>query len=250
MEHRATNAAVSVYREFAPRPELRDYVRALAWFGPVAQAAESRTPLREFYVGHDVALTPSFADAHHSLLFSLGTSYDGRDWQPCSATAPTVMGSVTCATQPPAGERFAMIGVYLRPLGSVALLGLPATELTDRVVSLGDVWKFRGIAPEQTSLHTVEALLARQLASASLPDRAVRIAELASHVRRCGGRMSVADMADLTGLSRQHLARLFLQYLGVSPKLYARLARFRAGLFLLGNRQGTDTWSRLAARLG
>jgi AraC-like DNA-binding protein len=251
MEHRGDpTTPISVYREFAPSPELRPYVRALAWFGPAGEKSGSRVPIREFYVGSDVALTPSFADAHSSLLFSIGVSYRGQSWQPCSASPVTVMGAVTRATLPPGDERLAMIAAYLRPLGSTALLGLPAAELTDRIISLTDVWKGFSFATEQTSLDAVNTLLARRLSAASVPDRAVRIAELASHVRRCGGRVSVTEMADLAGLSRQHLARLFLQYLGVSPKLYARLARFRTGLYDLGNPQIEGGWSRFAARLG
>jgi AraC-like DNA-binding protein len=251
MEHRASpGPPISVYREFAPRSELREYVRALAWFGPADEPVGSRAPIREYYVGADVALTPSFADAHSCLLFSTGVSYRGNNWQPCSATSATVMGAVTRATQPPGDERLAIVGVYLRPRGGAALLALPAAELTDRIISLTDLWKRISIAPEQTNLDSVETLLTRRLRAASLPDGGVRITELASHVRRRGGQVSVANMADLAGLSRQHLGRLFLQYVGVSPKLYARLARFRTGLYQMGNPQIVDGWSRLAARLG
>jgi len=45
MEHDdAANTSISVYREFARRPELRDYVRALAWYGPAHELAVSRRP--------------------------------------------------------------------------------------------------------------------------------------------------------------------------------------------------------------
>jgi len=130
------------------------------------------------------------------------------------------------------------------------LVGLPAAELTDRIISLSDAWNGFTMAPERTTLESVEALLMCRLRGVSLPDRAVRIAELASHVRWCGGRVSVSQMTDLTGLSRQHLRRLFLEYVGVGPKLYARLARFRTALRYLGDRADDGGWSGLAERLG
>ena len=251
MEHREVRTASgSVYREFSPSPELRDYVRALAWFGPADEAIGPRAPVREFHLGDDVGLTPSFADTHHCLLFSIGASYDGSGWHSCRPSPPTVMGAMSRATIPPGAERSGMIGVYLRPRGTAALLGLPATELTDRVISLSDIWKRFVIAPEQTNLHMVETVLTERLAAASVGERALRIAELASHVGRCGGQVSVAHMAELTGLSRQHLARLFLHYLGVTPKLYARLVRFRASLSRFGNQRDVRNWSGLAAHLG
>jgi AraC-like DNA-binding protein len=251
MEHGdAANASISVYREFAPPSELRDYVRALAWYGPADEAPGSHAPMREFYVSGDGALAPSFADAHSSLLFPLGFSWRENAWQPCSATGATVMGALTRAVQPPGAERSAMIGVYLRPRGSAALLGVPASEVTDRVVPLRDVWRGFREEPDQITLRDVEALLVRRLSVASAPPRVMQIAELASWVHRCGGQVSVTGMADLAGLSRQHLGRLFLEHVGVGPKLYARLARFRAGLRCREDWERAGGWSRLAARLG
>jgi len=250
MEHRAEDIApISAYREFAPRAELREYVRALAWFGPASDVVGSRAPTREFYVGDYDALTPSFADAQSSLLFALGVSYRNNRWRPSSDVDSTVMGAMTRATQPSGEERSGMIGVYLQPRGSIALLGVRASELTDRIFALGDLWK--GFAsPERPSLESIEALLVRRLSISSSPDRAMQIADLATHVRALGGRVSVTQMAELTGLSRQHLRRLFLEYIGVSPDLYARLARFRAGLRCVGELESARGWSRLAAQLG
>ena len=251
MEHRAAvDARMSVYREFAPCPELRDYVRALAWYGPADEGTGPRAPAREFYIGGDSELTPSFADAHTSLLFPLGVSYGKKGWQPCFTTEQIVMGAMTRATKPPTAERLAMVGVYLRPRGAATLLGLPAREITDRTLAMSDAWKRFTMAPEQTSLQAVEGLLACRLRAASPPNRAIWIADLASHVHRRGGRVTVSQMADLTGLSRQHLGRLFLEYLGISPKLFARLTRFRTALRHLGDRERAGGWSGFAEYLG
>jgi AraC-like DNA-binding protein len=250
MEHRAVGTApISVYREFAPSAELRDYVRALAWFGPADEPIGSRTPTREFYIGDDRELTPSFADAHTSLVFSLGVSFARNGWEPSPTSESTVIGAMTRATQPASAERAAMIGVYLRPRGRVALLALPAAELSDRIIALREAWKGFALSPERTSLQTVENLLTQRLHAASRPDPAVRIAELASYVRRCGGRIGVSQMADLIGLSRQHLRRLFLEYIGVTPKLYARLTRFRTALGFI-QRGHPMSWSGFAERVG
>ena len=249
MEHDGASAPISVYREFAPSDALGEYVRALAWFGP-ASASISGRPVRELYVGHETALTPSFADAHACLLFPLGVSYAADGWHASAAAGATLMGALSRATDPPAGARPAMIAAYLRPRGIAALLGGPAKEITDRVIALDDVWPRIALAPERTNLQMVEAFLVRRLSAQRTPERALRVAEVATHMGRVGGRVGVTEMAELTGLSRQHLRRLFLEYLGVSPKLYARLARFRAGLRHLRNTDSAGGWSRLAARLG
>ena len=251
MEHRSVvSSPISVYREFAPRPELREYVRALAWFGPANEPTETRKPAREFFIDSDRELTPSFADADMSLIFGLGVSYRRNAWRPSSTSEATVMGAMTRATLPPNDERMAMIGVYLRPRGAATLLGVPATELTDRIIALRELWKGCTMLPEATTLDNVEALLVHRLSMASPSDRAVRIADLASYVRRCPRQMSVSEMASLAGLSRQHLGRLFLEHVGVSPKLYARLTRFRAALRQIQRDNAVGGCSALTQRHG
>jgi transcriptional regulator GlxA family with amidase domain len=44
------------------------------------------------------------------------------------------------------------------------------------------------------------------------------------------GSVTVEQMADAAGVSRQHLTRVFRHAVGVTPKLYCRLARFRSAL--------------------
>jgi AraC-like DNA-binding protein len=250
MERRAGDEPVSVYREFLPRAELGPYVRALAWYGPATEPTGMRCPARELYVGRQDVLAPSFADAQISVLFPIGASYGANGWREASSGDGVVMGAMTRATQPPSGDRAGMVAAYLTPRGSATLFDIAAAELNDRIVSIGNLWKGAAIAPERATPEAIEALLMRRLASASPRGRVVHIAELASHVRRAGGQITVQRMADLAGVSRQHLTRLFLEHVGVGPKLYERLARFRASLRELGRSEPADGWSRFAARRG
>lgn len=249
MEHRADDEPVSVYREYPPRPELRPYVRRLAWYGPANAATGMRRPARELYAGRQQALAPSFADAQMSVLFPLDVSYCAGEWREGAPGGGIVMGAVTRATQP-SGDRVGMVAAYLTSRGSATLFEIASAELSDRIVSVGDLWKGVAIAPECVTLDAIESLLIRRLSSAAPRDSAVRTGDLAAHVRKGGGQISVERMADLAGISRQHLARLFLRHVGVSPKLYARLARFRASLRDLGRSEPADGWSRFAARHG
>ena len=251
MEHRDSHdGPVSVYRELAPRPELRDFVRALAWFGPTPGEIENRSVLRELFVAPGESLAPSFADAHASLVFDLPIVYKDGVWRPSSAGGGAiVMGAVTHATFASLTERAAMIGVYLRPRGIARLLGVPASDLTDRVISLNEIWRGFERNSDCTNLESVEAILLRRLRDRP-PRRADGVADIASYVRRRGGQVSVDTMSELSGVSRQHLARLFREQIGIGPKLYARLARFRAALAHVGRPERTESWSQISARLG
>jgi AraC-like DNA-binding protein len=73
----------------------------------------------------------------------------------------------------------------------------------------------------------LERAIAERLAAAPAPRASARLA-LAAAGRLTSG--SVRDVAFELGLSERHLRRVFGETVGVSPKTFARLARFRRAL--------------------
>jgi AraC-like DNA-binding protein len=63
------------------------------------------------------------------------------------------------------------------------------------------------------------------------------------------GQVSVATLARDSGYTRKHLAGLFARQTGLSPKVLARVHRFRAALALLGDSRSVP-WAELAACCG
>ena len=49
------------------------------------------------------------------------------------------------------------------------------------------------------------------------------------------GQTTLAQLSEVAGLSARQLERLFLKYVGISPKLLARIARFRHVKTILDN---------------
>jgi AraC-like DNA-binding protein len=142
-----------------------------------------------------------------------------------------------------------MFGVYLRGALAPLFTHVPACELTDRIVALEDLWgaelemrlrEANGTAERIGCLES--ALLARMVEG---PKTRLDVAGLAAWVLRRRGRLTVERMADAAGVSRQHLTRAFRESVGVTPKLYCRLARFRAGLAHTGG-----DWADVALELG
>lgn len=145
---------------------------------------------------------------------------------------------------------------YLRRiLSSRARAGLfaPVGELTDRIIALEDVWGSRELEDElsETSgdserLDLLEAELCQCLTGRRLSERSapIDLAALAAFIHRRRGQVTVQGLADSAGVSRQHLARLFREGIGVAPKMYARIVRFRASLACTGR------GAALAADLG
>lgn len=129
-----------------------------------------------------------------------------------------------------AGEQ-AGVQVSLTPIGARQVLGLPLHELTRQVVDVGALDCFRGHAPcdfgRADSWEERFAWVTRFLRSRLAASRARRdVAHAVQRIRTSGGRLSVGELARELGFSRKHLAALFQDQVGVTPKLYADLVRF------------------------
>jgi AraC-like DNA-binding protein len=154
-------------------------------------------------------------------------------------------------------ERPAMVGVYFKPAGASVFLDLPSSEVTDRVVALDDVWgtPARDLAAELDELDEAERIdrferaLVRRLARHRPVATSIDIQGLAAWANRSRGRVSVSQLADAAGVSRQHLGRTFRDFVGVSPKVFLRLARFQSGLAYAGCGERVE-WARAAVELG
>ncbi|HJQ37647.1 MAG TPA: DUF6597 domain-containing transcriptional factor [Thermoanaerobaculia bacterium] len=182
------------YREIAPTAALRPWVECF-WTRGGGQAI--------LPVPVPVNILP---DGCADLVFEL-TRGDAM-----------AVGTMTKPLVLPAGARGDFFGVRFRPGRAAAFLRLPLAEITDARVPLQDVWKsWSG----EISIPAIESELMRRLR----PDRDARVDAAIERITAGAGR--VDDIARHIGISRQHLARQFQQHVGVSPKTFARVMRFR-----------------------
>jgi len=153
----------------------------------------------------------------------------------------TVVGTMTrpIHVQSSAGT----FGIRFRPGRAALALGASLTLVTDARVPLRDLTKrFGTIEPE---IDSIEAAL-RSLFAEATPDR--RVDAAVGLIARTGGRSSIDSVASEAGVSRQHLARAFAYHVGLTPKMFARVIRFRRTLALA--RKYPLGWADLASQLG
>ncbi|HYH08547.1 MAG TPA: DUF6597 domain-containing transcriptional factor [Thermoanaerobaculia bacterium] len=131
-----------------------------------------------------------------------------------------VVGTMTRPLVIPPGGPSHFFGVRFRPGRAAAFLRIPLAEITDAQVPLGDLWKDWSGEP---SIERIERELLRRLD----PDRDPRVDAAIAQILGSGGTARVNDLAREIGISRQHLARQFQHHVGVSPKTFARVTRFR-----------------------
>jgi AraC-like DNA-binding protein len=253
--------AVVHYREFAPCEGLREHVRAFFSFAPPLEHPPGGRPLlREVRLREGDPFCPrSFADGHVSLVFSFEQAWErGGRWRPAfSAPRGDVIGPMSAAGAASLDGQPEAVGVFLRAGRAHALTGAPPSELADRKVALDDLWGAAAAglfaelaaAGEAARIDRLESVLLRRLAQAPAAESARNAPGLAQCILRARGRLKIERLAYAAGVSRQHLTRSFCEAVGVTPKLFARLARFRAGLVYAGGGANVD-WAQAALELG
>ena len=123
------------------------------------------------------------------------------------------------------------VAVRFRPGAAAPLLGCPASELTDGGAALGDLWagadalqESLAALPPELRLAAMIAVLERRVHGMA-PDRCVSSA--VDHLERRAASVPVAELASTLGLSQRQLRRRFLDAVGLGPKRFARIVRFR-----------------------
>ncbi|HTX26034.1 MAG TPA: helix-turn-helix domain-containing protein [Streptosporangiaceae bacterium] len=152
------------------------------------------------------------------------------------------------------------IQVALRPLGTRALLGLPAgelaeidvpaeavlsdlgTELRSRVLQAAG-WPERFAVLDEILLRTMAARLD---VTRPWPDVAPEVETAWRLLLTSGGAVRAAELAEQTGWSGRHLASRFRAEIGLTPKAAARVIRFDRARRLLAARAARGEEYRLA----
>jgi AraC-like DNA-binding protein len=147
-----------------------------------------------------------------------------------------VVGTMTAPLVLDAARVGNYLGIRFRPGRLARLLRIPLRELTDRRVPLRDVnsrIELRAASYE----HDLVRLLRE-----SDP----RVDSAVEKIIRSAGRCNIEYVAAHVNVTRQHLARLFAEEVGVSPKTFAKIVRFRFALRL----GSSKPWADVAAELG
>ena len=143
------------------------------------------------------------------------------------------------------------------PLGAQeAVLGVSAAALAGRAVPLEELWGdaasrhlFERLGGARTSLD-VAAILDRAIDERLTLARGPRAqAEIAVHAAARLATAGVSEVATALGVSERNLRRVFRDTIGVGPKTFARLERFRRALDAARAREA-PSWAAIALGAG
>jgi AraC-like DNA-binding protein len=139
-----------------------------------------------------------------------------------------------------------MMGVHFRPGGAALVLGLPASELSDRVVELDAIWGADSRNLRERLLEAIEPAAKfkclEKFVLRRADNRLVESACLAHAIRifqSAPESVSVRKVAAEIGWSHKHLINAFQSCVGVSPKQFSRVRRFQNAVRTLQLSQST-----------
>ena len=228
------------YREYKPADALASYVKCV-WM------LDSTLP------GGRERILP---DGCIELIFNYGDSYTQHVGEEnVRQPASFIHGQLEHYIEITPSGITGIIGVRFHPCGLAAFLPGPMYELTQSVVATRDVF---GIAAREVEERLLEAsgdgerlavvnrFLLKQL---HVHGRADALAAAAERVRACNGNISVGEIARYACMSERQLERGFREMVGLSPKVYARIARLQYVL-RMANVRPTESISQLAYGAG
>jgi AraC-like DNA-binding protein len=152
------------------------------------------------------------------------------------------------------GQRIAAARLHLG--AAEAVLGVPASAIAGHIVALEDLWgeaRTRRLCDRIKGAHSLveaaailESAIAERLALADGQRAGTRLVLDAAERLASANVNSVA--VDL-GVSERHLRRVFRETIGVGPKTFAKLTRFRHAV-RAAREQNQVSWASIAAAAG
>jgi len=224
-----------VYQEYAPLPALRPWLSCV-W---TCRVQTGTTPLT------------------HQVLPDNCIDILCQDQQESSFAVGMMTAPIHVISQ----GLVQTVAARFKPGAAASFFDLPLCELNDGRTDMHALWG-RDLATRLTDalwsdplddlqrisiLQDYLLLRLRTVAPSPTPgitDHAIRLIE------HTNGRLRVDSLAKQLQVSRQHLALQFRHKVGISPKLFARICRFRAANAAVQHLQGAPDWAHLALEHG
>ncbi len=233
-------------QECQPSSGLMDYIESYWWMTsdlPAGSAGDPHTCIPKGTIEFIIHLDGEASEV-----------YQNGKWQPLYAEMLVGIHTVPVTTR--MRGRSSRFGIRLKPEAFIQLFGVPLAELYQNFTSVSLLagsrfnWLFCLLreAPDMESRVTlVESFLYKKLMAIKegeqLITRAIRKIWLEE------GNISTSSLSRSVHIGERQLQRLFKSHLGISPKLYSRIIRFRSA-YEQAQAGKNIAWTDVAYNLG
>jgi len=224
-----------VYQEYAPLPALRPWL-ACVW---TCRVQTGTTPLT------------------HQVLPDNCIDILCQDQQETSFAVGMMTAPIHVISQ----GLVKTVAARFKPGAAASFFDLPLCELNDGRTDMHALWG-RDLAARLTDALWSDPLtdaqriailqdhLLLRLRTGSAPTPSGLTGHAITLIEQAQGRLRVDKLAEQLQVSRQHLALQFRHKVGISPKLFARICRFRAANAALQGLRDSPDWAQLALEHG
>ncbi len=243
---------MNVFDYRLPSPALREYVRLYQIIG-FSFGPEVVIPVKPYWPRPENCLTfyPRGGDTVQGLT-GAGAKIINRS---------VIVGQHSYLLNRQVGTDFILFQVVLQPGALFRLTGIPVHELTNKFVDAEAIFstalchvneRLSGTDNHLEMIGIVEEFLSYQLQRRRMIQSrfcSLPIDKVSHYLLQNPTRFSLDWLADQACLSTKQFYNLFVQRMGISPKLYARIARFDQTV-KLKNAQPQKDWLSIALEYG
>ncbi|MCF0054088.1 helix-turn-helix domain-containing protein [Dyadobacter sp. LJ53] len=199
-----------------------------------------------YLILEDHAAQPSrhrfFPDGHPGMAFHFGDAFLQQDLHcktPIQHPESFIYGQVNHHFDLISGARIGMLIVVFKSFGLSALMNMPAKLLANQTLALSEVFprsadqltdQVLAAPTHQARIHCIEAFLLSQLANHRRDNKLITACTQMIH--NAVAPIPVRLLAENLAVTERSLERAFDLHIGISPKLYSRIARLQRYLKL------------------
>ncbi len=172
-------------------------------------------------------------------------------YSPGTLSELQVVGTMTQARKFALSAGDVGFGVRFRPGMSAAFLNVSGIETTDQSLALSDLWgrEARRLSDQVANASSAPERIRLLESTLKHPRETGVVARLCAWIMERAGQVRMDDLAREAGLSARQLRRLFLEAVGVSPKHFCRIIRFRNSLSRIPEGRSQE-WAQTALECG
>lgn len=198
-----------------------------------------------------------FSDGNTGIVFNSNNNLS-LEFDKNILPSSFLYGQITQFKDIQSSKNLSLIIVVFQPTGIKKLLGIPAFEIKDKIISLEHIFNKESNLIEERlkeaksindKLNILNIFFTR-IALKVLKGKEDLVTESVNFIRKSKGQISSNQLEKFTGYSQRHIERLFLDSVGISPKHFANILKLHNFLQQLKNKKSNTNLIELDYQVG